>query len=177
MHLQFIVTRNYYNNVVRIEGLKEPPTAPAAVAALRLTLGEPFRESALREAIVRLQDALRAEGLYVARVSSSLEPHEDTRQMDITLHVDPGPRARVGGFVFQNQTPYQAGELLHRSRMKSKVEMTAARLTRSSQRLKKFLVNQGYLGAGVVITTGTYDPASNLVPLTLRSDGRPTRSN
>lgn len=165
LHLQFIVTRNYYNNVVRIEGLKEPPTEPAALAALRLSLGEPFRESALREAVARLQDALRAEGLYVAKINSTLEPHEDTRQMDITLHVDPGPRARVGGFVFQNQTPYQESDLLKRSKIKSKIEMTAARLTRSSQRLKKFLVNQGYLGAGVLITPGTYDATSNLVPL------------
>jgi outer membrane protein insertion porin family len=165
LRLQFIVTRNYYNNVVRIEGLKEPPTEPAALAALRLSLGEPFRESAVREAVTRLQDALRAEGLYVAKVSWTLEPHEDTRQMDITLHVDPGPRARVGGFAFQNQTPYQESELLKRSRIKAKIEMTAARLTRASQRLKKFLVNQGYLGAGVLITPGSYDAASNLVPL------------
>ncbi|HYL68153.1 MAG TPA: POTRA domain-containing protein [Candidatus Limnocylindria bacterium] len=165
LHVEFIVRRNYFNNVVRIEGLKEPPTEPAALAALRLGLGEPFRESALREAIVRLQDALRADGLYLSKSSWNLLPHEDTRQMDITIHVDPGPRARVGGFAFQNQTPYPQNELLRRSRMKDKSELTSARISRASQRLKKFLVNQGYLGAGVLITPGTYDAASNLVPL------------
>ena len=51
VRVDFIVRRNFYNNVVRIDGLKEPPTDPAALAALRLNLGEPFRESALREAI------------------------------------------------------------------------------------------------------------------------------
>lgn len=165
LHLQFIVTRNYYNNVVRIEGLKEPPTEPAALAALRLSLGEPFRESAVREAVSRLQDAVRAEGLYLAKVDWTLLPHEDTWQMDITVHIDPGPRARVGGFAFQNQTPYPESELLRRSKVKTKMVMTAARLTHASQHLKKFLVNQGYLGAGVLITPGTYDAASNLVPL------------
>ena len=43
--------------------------------------------------------------------------------------------------------------------------MTSARLTRGSQRLKKYLVNQGYLGAGILITAGTYDPKTNLVTL------------
>jgi outer membrane protein insertion porin family len=165
LRVEFIVRRNYFNNVIRIEGLKEPPTEPAALAALRLGLGEPFRESALREAIVRLEGSLRAEGLYLAKANWDLLPHEDTRQMDITIHVAPGPRARVGGFTFQNQTPYPESELLRRSKMKDKAELTSARITRASQRLKKFLVNQGYLGAGVLITPRSYDAASNLVPL------------
>lgn len=165
LRVEFIVRRNYFNNVVRIEGLKEPPTEPAALAALRLSLGEPFRESALREAILRLQDALRAEGLYLSKVNWDLLPHEDTRQMDIIIHIEPGPRARIGGFDFQNQTPYPESELLRRSKMKDKSELTSGRISHASQRLKKFLVNQGYLGAGVLITPGTYDAASNLVPL------------
>jgi outer membrane protein insertion porin family len=165
LRVDFIVRRNYYNNVVRIEGLKEPPTEPAALAALRLPLGEPFRASSVREAVLRLEDALRAEGLYLAKVTWDLLPHEDTRQMDITLHVDSGPRALVGGFAFQNQTPYPESELLHRSRMKDYSQLTSARITHASQRLKKYLVNQGYLGAGVLITPGPYDATSNLAPL------------
>ena len=68
--------RNFYNNVIRIEGLKEPPTEPAALAALRLNLGEPFRESALREAVARLKSALSDDGLYQAKINWTLEPHE-----------------------------------------------------------------------------------------------------
>ena len=41
--VNFVVKQNFYNNVIRIEGLKEPPTEAAALAALRLNLGEPFR--------------------------------------------------------------------------------------------------------------------------------------
>ena len=47
--MEFVVQRNFYNNVVRVEGLKEPPTEAAALASMRLTLGEPFpREFAAR---------------------------------------------------------------------------------------------------------------------------------
>jgi outer membrane protein insertion porin family len=165
LRVDFVVQRNYYNNVVRVEGLKEPPSEAAALAAMRLGLGEPFRESALREAVDRLKDTLRNEGLYQADVKWTLTPHEDTRQMDVLVTVVPGSRAVIGKFDLKNQTPYKDAELIARSKIKLKNTLTSGRLTRASQRLKKYLVNQGYLGAGILITAGTYDPQTNLVTL------------
>ena len=163
--VDFIVKRNYYNNVIQIEGLKEPPTEPAALAALRLNLGEPFRESSLREAISRLESTLHSDGLYQAKVTYLLGPHEDTRQMNVYLMIDTGPRANIGTITIENQTPYMDEELRRRSKLSGKNQMTSARLTRASQRLKSFLVGQGYLGGGAVITPGTYDPKTNRVAL------------
>jgi outer membrane protein assembly factor BamA len=137
LRVDFVVQRNYYNNVVRVEGLKEPPSEAAALAAMRLGLGEPFRESALREAIDRLKDTLRNEGLYQADVKWTLTPHEDTRQMDVLVTVVPGLRAVIGKFDLKNQTPYKDAELIVRSKIKPKNTLTSARLTRASQRLKK----------------------------------------
>jgi outer membrane protein assembly complex protein YaeT len=165
LRVDFVVERNFYNNVIWIEGLKPPPTDPSALAALRLNLGEPFRESALREAVERLQSALREDGLYMAKVTWALDPHEDTRQMDVTFTVDPGPRARVDGITIENKTPYPDQQLLRRAKLLENGEVTSARFSQASERLRKFLVNQGYLGAGVVIERGTYDPRENRVPL------------
>jgi outer membrane protein insertion porin family len=165
VQIDFVVRRNYYNNVVRIDGLKDPPTEPAAIAALRLGLGEPFRESAVREAIDRLQDLLRSEGLYLGKITWDLGPHDDTRQMDIAVHLEPGPRALVGNIAVKNDTRFTDAELLRRSKITGKNQLTSARLTRGSQRIKKYLVNQGFLGAGVVITPGIYDAVTNRVPL------------
>jgi outer membrane protein insertion porin family len=165
--VDFIVQRNYYNNLVHIQGLKEPPTEAAALAALRLNLGEPFRESSLRDAIGRLEDSLHSEGLFLAKVAYSLQPHEDTRQMDVVVTVDSGPRAHIGSIDIENQTPYSKQELVRRSKLSSKNEVTSTRLTRATQRIKDYLVKQGYLGAGSMITPGAYDAASNRVPLML----------
>jgi outer membrane protein insertion porin family len=166
LHVAFIVRRNYYNNSIRVIGLKPPPTEPAAVATLRLSLGEPFRESSLHEGIERLLDALHEDGLYQAKITSSVAPHDDTRQMDITIHVDPGPRALVGAITVKNQTTFPDAELIHRSKLGEKKALTLSQLSHASQRLKKFLVGRGYLGAGAVLTPGTYDPETNNVPLT-----------
>jgi outer membrane protein insertion porin family len=165
LRVDFIVRRNFYYNVVRVEGLKAPPTAPAGIAALRLGLGEPFRESGFHEAIERLRETLRDDGLYQAKITWTLNRHEDTRQMDVTVTVDPGPRARVGDIAMTNKTPYPDRQILHRAKISSKNNLTAALLSRASQKLKKFLVDQGYLGGGVVISRGNYDPRSNRVPL------------
>jgi outer membrane protein insertion porin family len=173
LRVDFVVKRNFFNNVIRVEGLKEPPNEPAALASLRLNLGEPFRESAVREAVDRLTATLHDDGLYQAKITWGLIPHEDTRQMDVTVTVDPGLRALVGDISILNQTPYPDAELLHRSKISNKVEMTAARLSRGSDRLRKFLVNQGYLGASALITVQTYDPQSNRVPLKLTVETGP----
>ncbi len=165
LRVDFVGQRNFYNNVIRVQGLKDPPSEAAALASMRLGLGEPFRESSLQEAIDRLKDTLRNEGLYQADVRWTLTPHDDTRQMDVLVTVLPGPRAVIASFNVKNQTPYKDAELITRSKIKPKNSLTSARLTRASQRLKKYLVNQGFLGAGILITPGAYDAKTNLVAL------------
>ncbi len=165
VRINFVVRRNYFNNVIRIVGLKEPPTEPAALASLRLVLGEPFRESSVREAVGRLQTALSDDGLYQAKINWALTPHEDTRQMDVAVLVEPGPRALIGDIAIDNQTSYPNAQLLKRAKLSGKVELTAARISRGSERLRKSLVNQGYLGASVLVVPQTYDPTNNRVPL------------
>lgn len=167
LQVHFTVQPNFYNNVVRVEGLKEPPSESTALAAMRLVLGEPFRESALQEAVTRLNGVLRDDGFYTAKITWSLEPHADTRQMDITVVVNTGSRARIGAIAIDNKTPYPNARLLRKSKLSGKKSLTSDRISGASQRLKKYLVNQGYLGAGVVISPQDYDAKTNTVPLSL----------
>lgn len=173
LRVDFMVGRNFYNNVIRIEGLKEPPSAPAALAAVRLSLGEPFRESALREAAARLRSSLGDDGLYEAKVTWSLTPHDDSREMDVLFIVDPGPRARVGQIHVANDTSYTNAQLLKRSKISMKSAVTNTGLSRAAERVKNYLVKQGYLGAGARFQRGTYDPKTKQVPLTLSVSAGP----
>jgi outer membrane protein insertion porin family len=167
LEVNFIVKPNLYNNVITVEGLRPPPTQAAALASLRLPLGEPFRESALRAGVDRLNQALRDDGFYQAKTTWVVEPHPETRQMNVTVTVSSGPRARAGAVTLVNRTPYPDAQLLRRLKISPKTEITEASLSRNNERLRKFLVDQGYLGAGGVITRGAYDPQLNVVPLTV----------
>ena len=168
--VDFMVERNFYNNVVRIQGLNPPPTEAAALAAMRLNLGEIFRETAVRQGVESLEETLRNDGFYQAKVHWSLQPHNDTRQMDVIVDVDTGVRARIGDVTIENHSPYTDMQLLQRAKISQKQkrqEFTAARISQSSERLKKFMVNQGYLGANVLVAAGAYDTTLNQVPLKL----------
>jgi outer membrane protein insertion porin family len=167
LRIDFIVERNFYNNVIQVEGIKEPPSNPAALAAIRLNLGDPFRESAVREAVGRLQNSLHDDGLYEAKVSWKFFPDVNAREMDVTFTVDPGPRAHVGAVTIDNNTPYTDAQILRRSKVTQKDAVTSAGLSHASDRVKKYLVKQGYLGAGALFERGTYDEQTKRVPLTL----------
>jgi outer membrane protein assembly factor BamA len=95
VRLDFVVRENLFFNRVLIEGLTPPPTDSSAAAAMQLTLGRPFRQEDVDEGLAHLRDVLKDEGLYTAEVSAENEPHPETHQMDILVHVKPGPRARV----------------------------------------------------------------------------------
>jgi outer membrane protein insertion porin family len=165
LRLDFVVELNYFNNVVRVEGLNEPPSEAAALAAMRINLGEPFRETVLKEGIARLEDALHNEGLYLASVDYTLEPQPDSRGMDIDVHVTPGERARIGAIALHNQTSFTDAKLLKVSRLKPRRTLTSERLDRSSTRLRKYLVRQGHFGADASLRAGAYDPQTNKVSL------------
>ena len=165
LRLDFVVELNYFNNVVRVEGLKEPPNEAAALAAMRINLGEPFRESVLKEGIARLEDALHTDGLYQAIVDYTLEPQADSHGMDIDVRVTPGNRARIGAIALHNQTSFTGTKLLNVSRLKPGRPLTSERLDHASTRLRKYLVGQGHFGADASLRAGAYDPQTNKVSL------------
>src|SRR5262249_48858577 len=96
VRLDFVARENLFFGKVRIEGLTGPPSDASAAAAMQLTLGETYRRVLLDEALARLKDALREDGLYLAELSAETLPNHETRQIDIVVHVKQGPRAHIG---------------------------------------------------------------------------------
>src|SRR5580698_5095063 len=92
MRLDFVVRENLFFNQVLIEGLVAPPSDASAAAAMQLRLSQTHRKAAVGEALVRLKETLREESLYEAEVSAEEVPHADKHEMDIVVHVKPGPR-------------------------------------------------------------------------------------
>src|SRR5258707_11888866 len=94
--LDFVARENLFFNEVRIEGLTPPPSDASAAAAMQIALGQTYRQATLNEALERLRETLREEGLYLAEVSAETLPRPETHQMDIVGHIKSGPRGRVG---------------------------------------------------------------------------------
>src|ERR1700674_3554873 len=167
VRLDLVVRENLFFNQVRIEGLTAPPSDASAAAAMQLTLGQTYRQVAVTEALERLRETLREEGLYQAEVSAETVPHAETHQMDIVVHVKPGPRARVGIIQLKNGTEYRDAEILSRLKMKAGGQITSARLQRGTDRIRKYLVKKGHLSGRAGVHRGNYDAAKNTIPLDL----------
>ena len=165
VRLDFVVRQNLYINRVQIEGLHEPPGEALALSALRLNVGEPFRESDMKEALDRLRQTLEDDGQYQAKLDYVTTPHPDTLQMDILVRVTAGPRARIGAITIQNQTQFANAELRSQVKLKEGAEVTSDRLNRVADRARKWLAGKDYLGARVTIHRGAYDAKSNRVPV------------
>src|SRR5467141_1518694 len=167
VRLDFVVRENLFFNQVRIEGLIAPPSEASAAAAMQLTLGQTYRQVAVNEALERLRETLREEGLYQAEVSAETVPHAETHQMDIVVHVKPGPRARVGIIQLKNGTEYRDAEILSRFKVKAGSEITSAKLQRGTGRIRKYLVKKGHLSGRAAVRRSNYDAAKNTIPLDL----------
>ena len=165
VRLDFVVRQNFYINRVQIAGLREPPSEALALSALRLNLGEIFRESDMKEAVGRLRQTLDDDGQYQAKIGYEATPHPDTLQMDILVRVTPGLRARIGAITIQNQTAFPDGELRGRLKLKSGSEITSEGLNRAGDHARKWLEKKNYLGARITLHRGAYDATLNTVPL------------
>ena len=165
LHVTFIVTPNYYNNIVRVLGLKEPPNEATALAALQMPLGQAFQEQDLQAGLQRLRQTMQDNGFYESQSHVGLAKHPATHQIDITVEVEPGRRARLAAVNIHNQTRFSLNDIRGRLKMKRGTRVTADRIDRGTERLRTFLVSAGYLEARVTAIRGAYDSKSATLPL------------
>src|SRR5215469_1487585 len=167
VRLDFIAQQNFYFTRVIINGLKPPPTEASAVASMQIALGQTYREQDVKDAVVRLQETLREEGLYRAKIGMEEQPHRETREMDIVVNLDPGPRVRAKKIDLINNSEYRDAEILARFKLQAGSELTIGHVQSGLERIRKFLEKTGHLSAGVSSRRGEYDAADNTLSLTL----------
>jgi len=173
VRVDFVVRENLFINRVLIQGLRPPPSEASAVGSMQLSLGQTYRSGDIEEAVGRLTDALRDEGLYQAKVTVEEQPHLQTHQLDVIVHVEPGPRVRLGSIELLNNTAYTDSELLRLFGLRKASELTVARVQKGSDHVRKFLEKKGHLSAQVSVRRGEYSEGSNSLPLTLEVTAGP----
>ena len=174
IRLDFVVQENLFINRTIILGLKPPPSEASAQGAMQLSLGQTYREEDIEEAIGRLTDTLHDEGLYQAKIMAEKVPHPERHQLDLIVHVEPGPRVHLANIELFNNTEYSDAALLKLFRLKKGSELTVARVQAAQERIRKFLQKKDHLSAGVSVRRGEYIQASNSLPLTLEVNAGPT---
>lgn len=167
VRLDFVVRENLFINQLVIEGLQTPPSEASAAAAMQLSLGQTYRTTDLDDAIKRLTEALREEGLYQAKATAERQPHPETHQMDVIVHVESGPRVRLRNVQLLNNTHYPDAQLLKLFKLRPGSELTIARAQQGTERIRKYLEKRGHLSARVSLRRGEYSARDNTLPVTL----------
>ncbi len=167
IRLDFVARENLYFNQILINGLKPPPTEASAVAAMQLSLGQTYHEQDVKDAIDRLKDALREEGLYKATLKVVERRYPATHQLDVIVNLDPGPRVRAKNINLINNSQYPDADLLAKFKLKPGSELTIAKVQSGTARIRKFLEKSGHLSARVSVRRGEFDGTDNTLALTL----------
>jgi outer membrane protein assembly complex protein YaeT len=92
--LRFLTRRAYFVGRVLALGAKAPPSASQIIDAARLRLGTRYVDSQRVQAVESIQDLLRQNGFYRARVSSNVEYDQAEQQAGVTFRIVPRDRAR-----------------------------------------------------------------------------------
>ena len=88
---------NYFVGSVSLEGAADPPNKAQLLTAAKLDLGAPFSGTDVAQAIENMQDRLRANGLYQAKIQYQLDRNPSTEEAGIRFDLDAGERARFDG--------------------------------------------------------------------------------
>lgn len=167
VRLDFVVTRTLFIGIVRIDGIKEPPSDSTAYASLRLKVGDPFAQDVLDKSIENLREELHLEGLYNAQVKAELLQDAPTHHMNIFFHVVSGSRAKIGEIKLQNSTAYADKEILSKSGLKPGQTLDSKKLQHAEDHVHDFLAKHGFLSARATVHRGGFLEKTDTLPLAL----------
>lgn len=155
VELTFRTTPAFFIGGVRVMGVPEPPNPAQLTNSTRMSLGEPFDERMLPDAVDSLQEVLRANGFYAAKISYETVEKADTEEMSIRFNVDPGPRARFSRPSFSGQVALSEKKLIRLTGwqrwfgLRGWQTVTDARVQRGMSRIEDAYRKAGYLRATV----------------------------
>jgi len=161
--LTFQTRPAYFVSLVDVGPVPEPPNVAQLANSTRLSLGDPFDEDMLPEAAENLKDLLRANGYYGARVSYETLRREETGEMDVRFHIEPGRRSRLARPVFEGTLLKSEKSLIRRSGwqrwfgLRGWQELTSARLQRGLERMQDVYRKDGYLRSSVRLLDLSFD--------------------
>ena len=172
--LVFIAKPNQFVGLVGVRGApRHGPTDRQLVNATKLQLGEPFDGERLRQAVVGMQKILEDDGFYGATITPKLTSHPQTQLVEIIFQVAASPRAHVGQVKVTGEAGFSPAEIGEIAKLRPGEEVTAQRIPRGMQRLRKRYQKVGRLEAQVSVVSLVYRPAANAVDYTLNIERGP----
>ena len=161
--LSFDTRENYFFGSLTADGLQSHPSDSQLINASKLNLGEQYTEEKINAGIQSMQRTLQDNGYYQATIRPNYEWDSANQQVKVRFAVELGKPARIGVINVGGSPGYSAEEIRKIAKLSSGNKVTADRLTRALQRLRKRYQKKERLEAQVVLTERQYHPETNLL--------------
>lgn len=154
--LVFRGTPRAFIGTVRVEGAKGASVNAELERASQLFPGTRFTDARLTQALVKMRDALAANGFHDPDVQSKLTPHPEEQLVDIEFHVASGPQARVGDVQVTGDAGMTQDEFRRRAHLSygSRVDHDTA--SRALAGILKYYQNRERLEAEIKLASERY---------------------
>jgi len=173
VRLRFLTVPNYFIGQITVLGVSASPSPNQLATASRLQLGELYSQDQLDRALANLQRVLEENGFHRSKVSVTEQRNPEQHQIDLTFHVEPGPRAVVGQIALEGDAGYSKDEIQEIAKFHPGQGVASTRLTRALQRIRSKYQKQDRLLAQVSAASRTYRPETNTVDYVLKIERGP----
>lgn len=170
--LIFRARDNYFVGFVTVDGMGKRPTRIQLINATSLQLGELASREKIDQARQGMKSVLIDNGYYKAEITEDEQFHPETKQVDVHFHVKPNQVARIGKISVSGDAGYTAAQVEDIAKMHFLDTVSAQRLTRALQRLRKAFQKSQRLEAQVAVTS-FYHPATNSLDYNFAIDRGP----
>jgi outer membrane protein insertion porin family len=164
----------FIRNVV-VTGVDEPPSPGQLVNATKLQLGTRYDPAQVRQSVENLMETLRANGFYLAKITPEID-NQFHQQVDITLRVDTGDRAKYSTPVIKGAPQKPIEDIVKSTRWRKLFgllgwkEVTETRTDQGLDRIRRAYQKKDYLMARVSLEQMEFDQKENRVIPTISID-------
>ncbi|MEO8098823.1 MAG: outer membrane protein assembly factor BamA [Acidobacteriota bacterium] len=170
--LIFNTEPTYFISRVSIRGENEPPNRNQLTTASQLDLGMPFREDAVEAAMARMQERLKANGLFQTTIRYHVDLVDSTEEASIYFDLDAGTRAKFDDIQMMGEFVQSKDSLVKKTGWRRGLryvplpgwkQVTDNRIQSGLENLRRALQKDDRLQARVTLDDLGYDAATNRI--------------
>ncbi len=171
--LVFVAQENLFIGALTAEGAPKRPTANQLIDSSKLQLGALYTREKVQRAVKLMQAVLMENGYYRAAITVEARPHSELQRMDLNFKVAPGEPASVGSIKLSGNPGLSESEIISISKLAPGKTVTAERVTKGLQRLRKRYSKDNRLEAQISLER-QYHADSNTLDYLLKIERGPT---
>jgi outer membrane protein assembly factor BamA len=171
--LIFNVRENYFVGAVTVTGAPKHPAGNQLINASKLQLGELYEPEKIDTAISSMKAVLADNGWYASDVTKQENFNQNTQIVDVHFYVDHKPQARIGKVTVTGSPGYSEQEIENITKLKPGSTVTAQRLTKALERLRKRYQKADRLEAQVSMVERNYRADANTLDYVLNIERGP----